>query len=854
MAQNQINTGNVVNDGLGAPLRTAFNETNLNFNQIWAAGPVNSNIQITNNTIQATNTNGNIVLATNGTGAVVPAASIVPDIANVRMLGTGAIPFNTVYAQYVNANSGAYSGNLYVAGNLLVDGAQVSINRSDLNISNSTLTLSTHATSPVMADGSGILVDGAGAAFTYSSANSGYWISNLPIAAPHFVGDGSGLTNVAAITSAASMSGNTIASTVLYSNLQSVGTLANLTVGGSMVGNTITSTSINTGALVATTLAGNGSGITNITGAAVTGNVGSAVYATFAGSSEVANLAALATQAINADTALVALNANYANTAKASDFAQLANVANTACMADLANAAVVAGMAETIAVQTSITVTGNIVAGGILTDYYYYANGTPFIGSGGAGNYSNANVAAFLPTYSGDLGNLGNIRLSGTAYLNNVSISGTTVATSVSASGSVASNAVYAGNYYYANGVPFIGSSSGYVLGDQQFIGDGTVGPYTLTQVSTNNTVIVTINGLVQAPGSTYNVAGTNITFTTPVLLGETVDIRFLGSAVTGISVNPYEWTHVPTDIIPLTTNTQNFGNSTNQWNSVWLSNVVNNGNTWTFDPTGNLTLPSNHSFIKYANGQPYGGGGGGGTPGGVNHSIQFNANGVFSGTSMVTTDGANLSVHGTVTANGGVLTNNITIDNQGAGNVKYIAADFNGSSQLVVTAVFAEQLKLYGNQQANSIGFPVSFFNDDFIITGYDFSGRLNDHSLIAPAGNINIVAGLGNTLSTNPSFTQSWQFDTHGNLTLPGNTFAVNYANGTPVSLGGLGTNISVAGNITGNTVHANAFYVGNTIFTRTLTVGRAVTPVTVPLSSNNSFNVLTANGSANITVYTT
>ena len=50
---------------------------------------------------------------------------------------------------------------------------------------------------------------------------------------------------------------------------------------------------------------------------------------------------------------------------------------------------------------------GNIITGNILTDGYYYANGTPFTGSGG-GSYGNANVAAYLPTYTGNLagGNL----------------------------------------------------------------------------------------------------------------------------------------------------------------------------------------------------------------------------------------------------------------------------------------------------------------------------------------------------------------------------------------------------------------------------------------------------------------
>jgi hypothetical protein len=44
--------------------------------------------------------------------------------------------------------------------------------------------------------------------------------------------------------------------------------------------------------------------------------------------------------------------------------------------------------------------------------------------------------------------------------------------------------------------------------------------------------------------------------------------------------------------------------------------------------------------------------------------------------------------------------------------------------------------------------------------------------------------------TIQTNATGTiNTWAFDSTGNLTLPGNTFAVNYANGTQVSLGGGG-----------------------------------------------------------------
>ena len=58
----------------------------------------------------------------------------------------------------------------------------------------------------------------------------------------------------------------------------------------------------------------------------------------------------------------------------------------------------------------NISITANVVTGNILTNGYYYANGAPFT-AGGSGDYGNANVAAYLPTYSGNLSG-GNISIS----------------------------------------------------------------------------------------------------------------------------------------------------------------------------------------------------------------------------------------------------------------------------------------------------------------------------------------------------------------------------------------------------------------------------------------------------------
>jgi len=97
MTQYSIDIGAVPDDGQGDPLRTAFNYTNLNFNQIFAAGPVLSNVAIANNTIRTINSNGDLILAPNGIGRVQIKTSLVPSFDNVYELGSPTARFNTIY-------------------------------------------------------------------------------------------------------------------------------------------------------------------------------------------------------------------------------------------------------------------------------------------------------------------------------------------------------------------------------------------------------------------------------------------------------------------------------------------------------------------------------------------------------------------------------------------------------------------------------------------------------------------------------------------------------------------------------------------------------------------------------------
>jgi hypothetical protein len=202
MTQYVINIGALPNDGTGDPLRTAFNETNLNFDQVFAAGPVLSNVRIANNTILTTNTNGNLVLAPNGVGRIQANATIVPSVANVRDLGSLDRRWNTVYSQYLNISGTVSLADLTVNGNLTVTGNTIQI--GNITTETKTIQLANAASTANAANGSGVTV-GANddiATMLYNST-SNTWNTNIGISAAgnvsgtYFIGNGSLLTGVA---------------------------------------------------------------------------------------------------------------------------------------------------------------------------------------------------------------------------------------------------------------------------------------------------------------------------------------------------------------------------------------------------------------------------------------------------------------------------------------------------------------------------------------------------------------------------------------------------------------------------------------------------------------------------------
>jgi hypothetical protein len=173
-----INTGAAPNDGTGVPLRTAFTETNYNFDQLFAAGPVGSNIQIANNSIFTINTNGNLQLVPNGIGIVQSNAHILPNQANLRNLGSSTQRWSTVYSQYVNSTQLNVSGDLSIGGNLTVVGNTIEIGNTVTD--SLTINLGHTVGNATSANGAGITVGSAAniATILFDSGNT-VWKTNV---------------------------------------------------------------------------------------------------------------------------------------------------------------------------------------------------------------------------------------------------------------------------------------------------------------------------------------------------------------------------------------------------------------------------------------------------------------------------------------------------------------------------------------------------------------------------------------------------------------------------------------------------------------------------------------------------
>ena len=436
MAQLIIDTGAAANDGTGDPLRTAFTETNTNFTAIYTAGPVDSNVRITNNTILTLNTNGNLVLAPNGVGKVIANVDIVPNSANIKNLGSTTARWSTVYAQYIDITS-----DLTVGGNLIVTGDSIELG----NIITDALTiqLGNTANTAAAANGAGITVGSNDdiATILYNSSGN-VWTTNVGISTAgnvtggYILGDGSQLTNLPI----------------------QPGTYGNA--------NVATYLPTYTGNINGAYILGDGSQLTNLPVQPGTyGNANVAAYLpTYTGNVAAGNIL------ISADGAIVSPNSSLTFDGDGQVVVNSGYVTSTGDLDFYTNSATEyseiwlhdagdieirtngnTGPTWTFGKTGNLSAPGNISVTGNITGVYMLGNGSQLTNLPiQPGTYNDSNVAAYLPAYTGNI-SAGNISATGNVtaanfigdVIGNVSGSAATAtsATTATTAGTVTTNA-----------------------------------------------------------------------------------------------------------------------------------------------------------------------------------------------------------------------------------------------------------------------------------------------------------------------------------------------------------------------------------------------------------------------------
>lgn len=260
---------------------------------------------------------------------------------------------------------------------------------------------------------------------------------------------------------------------------------------------------------------------------------------------------------------------------------------------------------------------------------------------------------------------------------------------------------------------------------------------------------------------------------------------------------------------------------------------------------TGNLVpnaIYTDHYY--YANGYIFGGGGGNGAPGGTDTQIQFNDNGVFSGNAGFTFDkitgtisspflvgngnglsniqGASISgavatatyatniaganVTGAVTY--AATANSVAVANVvGIGNIATLSLDGSTSNVLYGNGVFAPVSSGANTGNVTFDDVAVQGVNQLKLSAGADFTANLaylqvragdvashihfdtgnneaydlivgNDQKFVQVSSTGNIIMSSYDSAN---STSYVWTLDTTGNLILPGNAVAINFANGS-------------------------------------------------------------------------
>ena len=453
-----------------------------------------------------------------------------------------------------------------------------------------------------------------------------------------------------------------------------------------------------------------------------------------------------------------------------------------------------------------------------------YANGSPVIISGGGGTYGNANVAAYLPTYGGNV----DAQQVSNASAINIASEGT-VQLQYDPSGVYNLYDVANGSWAFldANGFTYQSNTTGNIgsatidnLGNISASGNVTAANFTTT-------------------GPQGNITGANvISATTVTAAGNVYANNVHASYYTNVSANSIMYVdslgRLNGDAAGLSTDGNGslsaYGNIQTAGYFIGdgslLTNIPGGGNSSSLaNSTARLTLGTDGTLLVTSNGTP----------------TNFVVNTTTTDIDLRTASGTGLLTQGNAA--------NIT----GEGNVTLTSHSHNWTFNPQGTLVFPNGIGM-DTSGPDLLTFGVA--NATIGTTAFGEAGAIS-WEFQGPGANGNTSYGAV-TLSKDTSFggeapqfridlindqdnvanNKVWFFDASGNMRLPGNTFAVNYANGTQVSLGGGGS--ANTGNITfsNSTISTNEL---NANINITLDTGNAADYQAVYMSVANDANGL-------------
>ena len=211
-------------------------------------------------------------------------------------------------------------------------------------------------------------------------------------------------------------------------------------------------------------------------------------------------------------------------------------------------------------VSNALTVNGNITTGnlstvGNVTAYRFYGDGSQLTGISSGSTYSNSNVAQYLPTYTG---NISAYNVNANIYASSIvaSSANANIFITPGANGYVSINTntafqvpvgtnasyppvnrvgmlrwnsdlgyleVYTGINWEAVGIE--GGTTN-VVSDVISSGNGSQTQFTLSQNNTTTGTLVSINGVIQLPTTSYTVSGNVITFNEAPLSTDIIEVR----------------------------------------------------------------------------------------------------------------------------------------------------------------------------------------------------------------------------------------------------------------------------------------------------------------------------------------